>query len=166
MLKPRISNGYPELPAFKAKFKHVIAPSEENGLLDNLLIATYSFHSPDSFYYRAVPLFDFAGETATKIIKEAAAKSSSYGAFAGGFSEDNWEQGRVGVSVEKSHLYDRDRAARSYLDFFNQAVVGFEQIDEAARVVSLETEMGSSSSGLVEVWSMCLKGLRTPLQGV
>ena len=132
VLKPRISNGFPELPAFKSKFKHVTTPSEENGLLQNALLATFSYRAIDSFYFRAIPLLDFAGETAVKIIQEASAKSNSYGSSLGGSSDNNWDKGRVGIPVEKRNLFDRDRAARAYLDFFNSVVVGFEQIDECA----------------------------------
>lgn len=132
VLKPKIDAGVAVLPAFELRFKHVVAPSEENGILDNALVGTYSYRAADCFYYRSLGLLDFAGETAQNIIKEASAKSSSYGSALGGSSTKNWEQGRISLKVEQDHLYDRDRAARAYLSYFNSVCVAFEQIDEAA----------------------------------
>lgn len=132
VLKPKIAGGVAVLPAFELRFKHVVAPSEENGILNNALVGTYSYRAHDSFYYRSLGLMDFAGETAQNIIKEASSKSASYGSQMGGVSTKNWEQGRISVKTEQDHLYDRDRAARSFLSYFNSVCVAFEQIDEAA----------------------------------
>jgi len=132
VVKPKMVEGYPQFPTFNLRYLHEVAPSEGNGLLGNLLMGTYSYHTPDSFYYRAIPLLDFAGEAATEIIKKAAAKQSSYGSTLAVGGDKNWENGRVGIKVEQDHLYDTDRAARAYLSFFNEVCVGFEQISEAA----------------------------------
>ena len=131
-IRPRVEGGVATLPAFELRFKHVVAPSDENGLLGSSLVGTYSYRSPDSFYYRSLGLLDFSGETAQKIIRDAAAKSSSYGSSLAASGQDNWEQGRVSLKVEQDHLHDKDRAARAYLGFFNAVTVAFEQIDEAA----------------------------------
>ena len=132
ILRPKVEGGVAVLPAFELRFKHVVAPNEENGILNNALVGTYSYRAHDSFYYRSLGLLDFAGETAQNIIKEASSKSASYGSALGGASTKNWEQGRISVKTEQDHLYDRDRAARSYLSYFNSVCVAFEQINEAA----------------------------------
>ena len=130
--KPELHRGQIVYPRFSTKYKHLTVPSQENGLADTTLLGTYTFRSPDSFYCRVVPLIDYMGEAALQMVKEAEAKNPSFGpSVGGGGGQKNHEQGRVGLSVEKSHLYDKDRAARKFLGYYNSVVVGFEQISES-----------------------------------
>jgi len=131
MAVPSVQDGVLMFPRFGARYKHGILPSDDNGLKSATLLGTYTFRSPDTFYYRAVPLLDYMGEVSVQMIQEIKARGASYGASTGaGGGPKNWDNGRVGLKVERTSLLDKDRAARKYLGFYNKVVVCFEQISE------------------------------------
>jgi hypothetical protein len=129
--RPELHRGQVVFPRFATKFRHTVAPSQDNGLQGAALLGTYTFRSPDSFYCRTVPLLDHMGEVALDMVKEANSKNPSFGPSTGGWGgSKNWEQGRVGLTVEREHLLDTDRAGRKFLAFYNATIVAFEQITE------------------------------------
>jgi len=130
-IKPFWQDGVVVLPRVYMDFLHVTLPDGRNGLLGGLLTATYTFNSPDTFYWRALPLRSFLVEATQEAIQEITAKQPAGGAFkASTGGTNNWQQGRVGLLYERKHLLAKDRAARTFLDFYNTAIVSFEQILE------------------------------------
>lgn len=131
VLSPFIKDGVLVLPRYYAQFKYVTAPDTENGYLGGRLTATYTYDSPDTFYFEAMPLKTFLGEAAKRAVVEIA-----YSQPAGGTVRtvpslnDNENWGRLGLLGDRRYLSNLDRAARTYLDFYNQTIVAFEQIEE------------------------------------
>lgn len=119
-------------PRFDARFTFIQPPSEENNRLGKVLLATYTFSNPDSFFYRTMPLLDYLGEVSEEIAAEIAATLPSLGpAPVVAPPEENANQGRLGLKSQRRDLLDTDRAARVFLNFYNQTILAFEQILEA-----------------------------------
>ena len=130
-LQAYVEDGIAVVPKYQATYLSLDTPSESNGLLGGTLVGTYTYASPDAFYFRAVPLKVFLGEMVEEVIREIRAKQPASGAliYPHG-SVENWKQGRVGVGGERKHLQDKDRAARTFLDYTNNVIVAFEQVSE------------------------------------
>lgn len=130
-MEPFFQNGVVQFPRWLASYKHNVVPDGDNGYLGGTLTATYTFDSPDSFYYRALPLRNYLAEAISQAVKEMKQGQSSGGpqlSVAAG--EENWDHGNLGLLSQRSDLLDKDRAARSLLSFYNNTVVAFEQVDE------------------------------------
>ena len=131
-LGPFVSQGVLMYPRSIFKFLFNTIPSGDNGYLDGMLTATYTFRSPDTFYTRALTMRSYLGEAVQQAVKEIKAKQPAGGPLAPAApSGDNWDEGRIGLIAEGRNLKDKDRAARTFLDFYNTLIVGFEQINEA-----------------------------------
>ena len=132
VMEPFFSGGRVQFPRWAAKYKHVVVPTEDNGYLGGTLTATYTFDNPDSFYFRALPLRSYLAEAVTQAVDEMKQGQSSSGpqlTVASG--DDNWDRGNLGLPSQRRDLLDKDRAARTLLSFYNDAVNFFEQVDEA-----------------------------------
>jgi len=130
-LQPFVEDGEVIAPRYTADFLYGDTPSASNGVLGATLTGTYTFRIPDSFYFRSVRLPSFLAEAAQEAVEEITSKQPASGApQPGGGGSENWEQGRTGLLGERGHLEDKDRAARTFLDFYNQSVEAFEQVLE------------------------------------
>ena len=131
-MEPFLSGGSVQFPRWYARYKHNVLPSDDNGYLGGTLTATYTFDNPDSFYFRVLPLRSYLAEAVTQAVAEMkqgqAAGGPTLSVAAG---NNNGEQGNLGLLAQRRDLSDKDRAARSLLTFYNNTVVGFEQVDEA-----------------------------------
>ena len=128
---PYLSDGNVILPWYRARYAYVTTPSEENGLMGSALRATYTFRSPDTFYYRTVPLTTFMGDVAEDAVSAVAAHQPHGGpVVVSGPEQHNWTFGTSGLLAERRDLEDRDRAARQFIDFYDRIIVAFEQILE------------------------------------
>jgi len=118
-------------PRFDARFVHVEAPSEENGRLGKILRGTYTFSSPDTWFYRSLPLLSYLGEVSDQVARDIAAQLPSFGAAPAVIPPaENATQGRLGLKSQLRDLEDTDRAARVFLEFYNETIVPFEQVQE------------------------------------
>jgi hypothetical protein len=131
VLGPYMENGVVITPRYFAQYRFNTLPTVENGFLGGQIRATYTFASPDTFYTRIVSLRSFLAEAVEEAVETITTRTPASGAVVVTTEgEDNWEQGRVGLLSERRHLEDLDRAARVFLDFYNQVVVAFEQVVE------------------------------------
>jgi hypothetical protein len=131
MLQPFLQDGIIATPRVAADYLYNTIPSEQNGLLDSQVTATYTFANPDTFYFRALTLRSYLGEAAQEAVAEIQAKQPVGGPInVSAEGLDNWDQGRVGLKGERKNLLDKDRAARVFLGFYNDTVIGFEQVLE------------------------------------
>ena len=131
IMQPFYQDGALLFPRYHADYLYTTIPSAQNGLEGGQLTATYTFSHPDAFYFRAVPMPQFIGEAAQEAQKEITSKQPAGGPVvttSGGTL--NWQQGNIGLLGERRHLADKDRAARSFLSFYNTTVIGFEQVLE------------------------------------
>lgn len=129
-LQPYLQNGMPVIPRYFADFLYGALPDEQNGLLGGQLQGTYTFANPDSFYFRAVRLAQFMGEAAQEAVAEISNKQPAGGPLLPSGGSSNWQYGRFGLSGEQKRLYNKDRVARTFLDFYNSTIQGFEQVLE------------------------------------
>lgn len=130
-MAPSMMNGALMTPWYTASFLAQQFPDESNGILNGKLAGTYSFSSPDAFYFRAVPLRTFVGEVVEEISSEIAGKQPASGALnytSGGTK--NWQNGTWDLLGERRALMDKDRVARTFLEYYNNVIVAFEQVDE------------------------------------
>ncbi len=130
-LTPTMVSGVPVIPWYTASFLAQEFPSESNGILYGKLVGTYSFASPDAFYFRAVPLRTFVGEVVDEISAEIDGRQPASGALnytSGGTK--NWENGTWDLLGERRALMDKDRVARTFLEYYNNVIVAFEQVNE------------------------------------
>jgi len=118
-------------PRFVAKFSYVASPSEENNRLGQILLGSYTFSNPDTFFYRTLPLLSYLGEVADEVARDIAASLPSLGPAPAVIPPtENATQGRLGLKSQRRGLEDTDRAARVFLEFYNEAILAFEQITE------------------------------------
>ena len=130
-LSPFVSNRVLSIPRYTASFLALQIPDYSNGVLGGKLVGTYTFSSPDSFYFRAVPLRNFVAEVVEEISSEISSVQPASGAirYTQGPGK-NWDQGNQDVYGDRRHLVDKDRVARAFLSYYNDVVVSFEQINE------------------------------------
>ena len=129
-LAPYVENGAIVRPTYSASYLNSIAPNKDNDLLGATLRGTYTFRSPDTFYFRIVPMSQFLVEVTTEIIDEISNQQPASGAPKPSGGDENWDFGRIGLKTERRHLINKDRVARTFLDFYNVATNSFEQIQE------------------------------------
>ena len=146
-LAPYVQEGAIIRPTYSATYQNVISPSEENGLLGATLQGRYTFRNPDSFYFRIVPMTQFLVEVTEEVIKEITSKQPASGAPQPSGGEDNWQQGRIGLKSERRHLMDKDRMARTFLDFYNTTTNAFEQVNE-----TISGELVGDRDGKFKFW--------------
>ena len=131
VLEPFFSGGSVVFPRWAAAYKYNSIPTE-NDYLGGTLTASYTFDSPDSFYYRATTLTGYLAEAITQAVNEMKQGQSSGGPrLSVAASNENWEQGTLGLPAQRRDLLDKDRAARTLLTFYNDTIVFFEQVNEA-----------------------------------
>lgn len=128
-LSPFLFNGAVAYPRVGAAFSYTETPTEANGLLGSVLLATYTFESPDSFYTRVAELATYTVEVATEIAKTSNG-SSNGPSITTGESAKSYAQGRSSLVGQRADLVSRDRVCRTYLGFYNGVVSAFEQIEE------------------------------------
>lgn len=130
-LAPFVEDGALILPKFRASFRWVTPPTRSNGLLGSTLVARYTFHSPDTFYYRVVPLSSYMEEVAQILVQRVSTNNPSGGAVVvSGPPPNNYQYGNLGLLGQRQDLQDQDRAARAFLQLYNEAIVAFEQVKE------------------------------------
>lgn len=122
----------------RAAYTSIIAPSADNGLLNQALRMDYSLYSPDTFYYRVETFSNFRGELAQQYTDEAKSSSPSGGpTTSNGSSPQLFEQGRPSLYFNEGRYANEDIVARSSLKFYNDAVNILEDVlaDFDGRVV-------------------------------
>jgi len=114
-------------PRVKASYTRFVSATTDNGIEGSRLVASYSFRSPDSFYFRALPLEEFSQEVSDSIGASASSLSSSNGpTLSFGLSQDNQDRGSETLIWEGGDLRDRDRVARRFVRYYNQIAQGIE----------------------------------------
>jgi len=118
-------------PRFYAEYRYNTLPSLENGLLGAKVYSTYSFHHPDTFYTRIVPVESYSIEAAEEIMGDMSSRQGGQGPMlTAGQSMNEKDVGMRSITTDRSNLTDKDRVARLFLDFYNSVIVAFEQVKE------------------------------------
>lgn len=128
VLQPVVSNGVTLYPRVQASFLYQDAPSATNGILGGVLLGTYTYDSPDTFYAQSVPVQDYLTSYQSLIQSASNLSNPSFGGpVAPPATGDNGTQGPLS---QQQDLYNQDRAARTYLVWYNATISAFEQILE------------------------------------
>lgn len=123
--------GQTYLPRFRATYRKRTNATQQNGIFGAILRASYDFYSPDTFYFRAVRMDEFALEVSDYLARQARNRASSGGAVVSTASGQNLnEKGNTSLTYDEGTLRDRDRAARVFLEFYNDVIAKFEQVLE------------------------------------
>jgi hypothetical protein len=126
-LQPYIQDGVTILPRYTAMYLHAITPSTTNGLLKATVTGTFTFRNPDTFYTRAVPMSSYVVEATEEVLAELQSGNPVGGPFLPSGGTENWEQGRLGILAERQKILDKDRVARTFIEFYQGAILPFEQ---------------------------------------
>jgi hypothetical protein len=130
-ISPVLIDGVVLNPRVAATFVHVTTPTEDNNRLGKILRATYTFANPDTFYYRSVPLLSYLGEVSDQVTQDIASRQASLGPSVALVPPSvNYNEGRLGLKAQLRNLEDTDRAARVFLEFYNEVIAAFEQVEE------------------------------------
>ena len=131
VLQPLVAMQTIVYPLYSAAYSFVTMPSEENGLLDTILQGTYTFHSPDSFYFRTVPVSDYMGEVAADAAQKAVAGLPHGGpVVTSSTGSNNWDYGNLPLQSGIVDLQNKDHAARRYISMYDGGIRAFEQVAE------------------------------------
>ena len=110
-------------PRLRATYTSTLVPDQTNGLLGQILQASFTVFSPDNFYYRVETMTNFKGEVAQEIQAAAMAGSPSTGPQTSNTASPQlFQQGRESAYFQEGHLANDDIIARTSLKFFNDAV--------------------------------------------
>lgn len=147
-LSPFLHNGLVTYPRVGATFGYIDPPSLSNGRLGGVLKATYTYESPDCFYHQVTDLTTYAQTVALNLAQSAAASNPGKGpVVTTGTAQKNDTQGSTGLASEIHDLVSKDRVARAYLGYFNQAVTAFEQTLE-----TLNGDLVGDRDGKLRFW--------------
>jgi hypothetical protein len=114
---------------FRASYTFGVAPTESNGLLNQILVATYTTYIPDTFFWRVETFTNFRGELAEAYTAAAQASVPTAGPVLSNSSQPNlWEQGRESLYYEEGYLSNEDLVARPTLKYYNDATNYLENV--------------------------------------
>ena len=117
--------------SFRASYTYAVVPTLANGLLDQVLLISYTTYSPDSFYWRVETMTNFRVEVAQSFEDDAKSSVPSGGPILENTGAPRlYEQGRESVFFQEGHLANEDLVARPTLKYFNDAINFLEDILE------------------------------------
>lgn len=109
-------------------YAHAIAPSQQNGLVGQRLIADYDLYAPDTFFYRVETVLTFLPEV-QDLLRQGATSSGTSGPntrSATGMS--NKDFGRASLYYDEQHQGNLDVVVCRLLKFYNDLVNLYEDL--------------------------------------
>jgi len=128
-ISPALVEGAVIAPVFLAKNLSMTFPTVENRILGSFLKAQYTFRNPDSYFYETLTLKDYLPQVSEATKGQVTTPGSGPPVTSPG-ETDIAKQGNFGLRSEVQNLRDQDRAARAYIQYFNEIVLAFEQVLE------------------------------------
>jgi hypothetical protein len=108
---------------FRATYTHSVAPTQSNGLQNQILKADYTTYMPDSSFWRVETFTNFRGELAQQYEDSAKAAVPTGGPVLENASSPKlYEQGRESVFYNEGRLANEDEVARATLKYFNDGI--------------------------------------------
>lgn len=116
------SSGTLVIPRLRSTYTRFIAATNAT-FAGGQLIGRYSISSPDTFYFRALPLEEYAQE-----VQETLASSSgtSGPSLSFGSSQALSDKGSLTLLGEELDVRDRDRVGRAFISLYNDVAQDFE----------------------------------------
>lgn len=116
-----------EPSTLKGSYQHVVTPSVENGLLGQILKASYVTLAPDTYYFRVEGFTAFTAELYQQYQAQAAGQSPSGGPIMDNSATPKlYQQGAGSLWFPERHLANQDLVASSALGKYHQAIEGLE----------------------------------------
>jgi hypothetical protein len=113
----------------RSSYTATIAPTADNGLLNQKLLATFTSYIPDSFYFRIETMSAFRSEVAEAYKEEARASTPSGGPRTSNSSSSKLhEQGSESLYFREGDLANEDIIARGTLSFYNDSINHLENL--------------------------------------
>jgi hypothetical protein len=113
----------------RASYTSIIVPTADNGLLNQILVESFTTYIPDSFYIRVETMSNFRGQLAQQYKAEASASSPSSGPRVDNASQPKlYEQGQESVYFTEGELANEDLVARVTLKFYHDTINYLEDI--------------------------------------
>ncbi len=113
----------------QASYTSTIIPSQDNGLLNQILVDSLTTYISDSFYARVETMSNFRGQLAQKFKTDASSSAPSSGPRVDNASQPQlFEQGNESVFFEEGELANEDIVARATLLFYNDAINDLELV--------------------------------------
>lgn len=113
----------------RASYGSSIVPTEQNGLLNQILKADYTLFAPDAFYFRVETMTNFQAEVIQQFQKDAQGSTPSSGPTTSNASQPKlWEQGRESNYFQEGHLANTDIIIRAMLKYYNDAINHLEDV--------------------------------------
>lgn len=107
----------------KTSYTYTIAPTTDNGLLNQVLQANYFIWGPDTAYFRVETITSFRAEVATELEKDAKSSAPTAGPQTSNSSSPKLvDQGRESVYFKENHYANQDIMARTILKYYNDAI--------------------------------------------
>lgn len=131
VLSPQVIDAGVVAPAYKSQYLAEGEPSKQNGYLGSTMFARYTFSSPDVFFMEVKTLVDYLVEVGGQALSNSQSGSRSSGPSGGGAPPEIGANGGLGIRGNVRDLKDQDRAARTYVEFYNGVVLAFEQVLES-----------------------------------
>lgn len=105
----------------RATYTATIAPNATNGLLNQVLVGSYTAYLPDSTYFRVETMTNFRGEIVSEYRTQAS--SATGGPRLANFAQPKlFQQGQESVFFQEGHLANEDIVARATLKYYNDAI--------------------------------------------
>jgi hypothetical protein len=115
--------------SLRASYTFTVVPNEENGLLNQTLLADYTTYAPDTVFWRVETFTNFRGELVAQYQADAQSSVPSGGPVLQNSSSPKlFEQGRESVFFQEGHLSNEDLVARPTLKYFNDAINYLEDV--------------------------------------
>jgi hypothetical protein len=122
----------------QASYTSTIVPTQDNGLLNQILVDSLTTYIPDSFYIRVETMTNFRGQLAQQYKADASSSAPSSGPRVDNASQPQlFEQGNKSVYFDEGEYANEDIVARATLLLYNNAINALEQVlrDMDGRVV-------------------------------
>lgn len=112
-----------------SSYTHTIVPTQNNGLLNQVLVYSASTYIPDSFYIRVETMTNFRGQMATAFQADASASVPSSGPRVANASQPQlFEQGNKSAFYDEGEYANEDIVARATLLFYNDTINHLEDV--------------------------------------
>ena len=116
----------------RASYTHAVVPSAANGLLGQVLTASFTTRAPDSFYFRVETLTNYRGELTQKYKAEVQSTIPSSGPRTDNSSQAKLStQGRPSLFFEEGAYANEDTVSRGVLLFYHGLVNRLENLLQA-----------------------------------
>jgi hypothetical protein len=126
---PYFRDGVLVSPLLGISYIKVVSPEENNGFI---LKGKYEYVDPDGFYFRALPLKEFAKE----VLSEDREKNlNTFGSFLASAPDESNDKGVSGILSTRTRIKNKERVARSFLSFYHNVVCSLEQMVETSEGV-------------------------------